>query len=51
MLLLLEVVEHVQDMPAFVRSALAHLAPGGLVVASTINRTWRSFVLAIVGAE
>lgn len=50
-LLLLEVVEHVQDMPAFVCSALAHLAPGGLVVASTINRTWRSFGLAIVGAE
>ncbi len=50
-LLLLEVVEHVQDVPAFVRSALAHLAPGGLVVASTINRTWRSFLLAIVGAE
>jgi len=50
-LLLLEVVEHVQHMPRFVRSVLAHLAPGGLVVASTINRTWRSFALAIVGAE
>jgi 2-polyprenyl-6-hydroxyphenyl methylase / 3-demethylubiquinone-9 3-methyltransferase len=50
-LLLLEVVEHVQHMPGFVRSVLAHLAPGGLVVASTINRTWRSFALAIVGAE
>jgi len=50
-LLLLEVVEHVQDMPAFVRHVLAHLAPGGLVVASTLNRTWRSFLLAIVGAE
>jgi 2-polyprenyl-6-hydroxyphenyl methylase / 3-demethylubiquinone-9 3-methyltransferase len=50
-LLLLEVVEHVQDVPAFVQSALAHLAPGGLVVASTINRSWRSFLLAIVAAE
>jgi 2-polyprenyl-6-hydroxyphenyl methylase/3-demethylubiquinone-9 3-methyltransferase len=50
-LLLLEVVEHVQHMPRFVHSVLAHLAPGGLVVASTINRTWRSFALAIVGAE
>jgi 2-polyprenyl-6-hydroxyphenyl methylase/3-demethylubiquinone-9 3-methyltransferase len=50
-LLLLEVVEHVQDVPAFVHSALAHLAPGGLVVVSTINRTWRSFAVAIVGAE
>ncbi len=50
-LLLLEVVEHVQDMPSFVRSTLAHLAPGGLVIAATINRSWRSFVTAIVGAQ
>jgi 2-polyprenyl-6-hydroxyphenyl methylase/3-demethylubiquinone-9 3-methyltransferase len=50
-LLLLEVVEHVHDMPAFVRDAAAHLAPGGLLLASTINRTLRSFLAAIVGAE
>jgi 2-polyprenyl-6-hydroxyphenyl methylase / 3-demethylubiquinone-9 3-methyltransferase len=50
-LLLLEVVEHVEDMPAFVRAALAHLAPGGLLLASTINRTLRSHLAAIVGAE
>ena len=51
LLLMLEVVEHVQDVPAFVAGALSHLAPGGLVVASTINRGLRSFVFAIVGAE
>ena len=50
-MLLLEVVEHVDDVAAFVRDALAHLAPGGLLVASTINRTLRSYVAAIVGAE
>lgn len=50
-LLLLEVVEHVDDVPAFVRDAVAHLAPGGLLLASTINRTWRSYLAAIVGAE
>ena len=49
--LLLEVVEHVQDMATFVAKAVAHLAPGGLLVASTINRTGLSFALAIVGAE
>jgi 2-polyprenyl-6-hydroxyphenyl methylase/3-demethylubiquinone-9 3-methyltransferase len=49
--LLLEVVEHVQHVPTFVRQAAAHLAPGGLLVASTINRTWRSWLTAIVGAE
>jgi 2-polyprenyl-6-hydroxyphenyl methylase / 3-demethylubiquinone-9 3-methyltransferase len=50
-LLLLEVVEHVEDVSAFVRDAVAHLAPGGLLVASTINRTLRSYLAAIVGAE
>jgi len=50
-LLLLEVVEHVADVPAFVRDAAAHLAPGGLLLASTINRTLRSYLAAIVGAE
>jgi 2-polyprenyl-6-hydroxyphenyl methylase/3-demethylubiquinone-9 3-methyltransferase len=50
-LLLLEVVEHVDDVQAFVRDAVAHLAPGGLLLASTINRTMRSYLAAIVGAE
>jgi 2-polyprenyl-6-hydroxyphenyl methylase / 3-demethylubiquinone-9 3-methyltransferase len=50
-LLLLEVVEHVDDVPAFMRDAVAHLAPGGLLLASTINRTLRSYLAAIVGAE
>jgi 2-polyprenyl-6-hydroxyphenyl methylase/3-demethylubiquinone-9 3-methyltransferase len=50
-LLLLEVVEHVDDVQRFVRDAAAHLAPGGLLVASTINRTLRSYLAAIVGAE
>jgi len=50
-LLLLEVVEHVDDVQALVRDAVAHLAPGGLLLASTINRTLRSYLAAIVGAE
>ncbi len=50
-LLLLEVVEHVDDVSSFVRDAVARLAPGGLLLASTINRTLRSYVTAIVGAE
>jgi 2-polyprenyl-6-hydroxyphenyl methylase / 3-demethylubiquinone-9 3-methyltransferase len=45
------VVEHVADVPAFVRDAAAHLAPGGLLLASTINRTLLSYLAAIVGAE
>ncbi|MBK9117809.1 MAG: bifunctional 2-polyprenyl-6-hydroxyphenol methylase/3-demethylubiquinol 3-O-methyltransferase UbiG [Betaproteobacteria bacterium] len=49
--LLLEVVEHVDDVDGLVRRAARHVAPGGLLFVSTIDRTWRSFALAIVGAE
>lgn len=49
--LAMEVVEHVPDMPAFVRTACAAVKPGGLFFAATINRTMRAFALAIVGAE
>ena len=50
-LLLLEVVEHVDNLPAFIRKAACHLKPGGLLLVSTIDRTVRSFITAIVGAE
>jgi 2-polyprenyl-6-hydroxyphenyl methylase/3-demethylubiquinone-9 3-methyltransferase len=49
--LALEVVEHVSDVPAFVDTVARTVAPGGLLFASTIDRTWKSFVFAIVGAE
>jgi 2-polyprenyl-6-hydroxyphenyl methylase/3-demethylubiquinone-9 3-methyltransferase len=48
---LLEVVEHVEDVQAFVRDVARRVAPGGLLFASTIDRTLKSFVFAIVGAE
>ena len=47
----LEVVEHVADLRAFVAAAAALAKPGGLILASTLNRTLKSFALAIVGAE
>ncbi|WP_264045038.1 bifunctional 2-polyprenyl-6-hydroxyphenol methylase/3-demethylubiquinol 3-O-methyltransferase UbiG [Methylobacterium flocculans] len=49
--LAMEVVEHVVDMPAFVAQAARAVKPGGLLFAATINRTLRSYALAIVGAE
>lgn len=49
--LLLEVVEHVRDVGAFVAAAARHVAPGGMLIASTIDRTLKSFIFAIVGAE
>lgn len=51
LVLTLEVVEHVADVGDFMRQAAARVAPGGLLVASTINRTLRSAVLAIGVAE
>ena len=50
-LLLLEVVEHVDSLQTFLRQATSVLKPGGLLLVSTINRTLLSFATAIVGAE
>jgi 2-polyprenyl-6-hydroxyphenyl methylase / 3-demethylubiquinone-9 3-methyltransferase len=47
----MEVVEHVADPAKFVALAASLLKPGGLFLASTLNRTLKSFALAIVGAE
>ncbi len=47
----LEVIEHVPDQKAFVATIAGLLKPGGLVVFSTLNRTPKSYALAIVGAE
>jgi len=47
----MEVVEHVADPARFVAAAASLLKPGGLFLASTLNRTLKSFALAIVGAE
>ncbi len=49
--LAMEVVEHVNDVPAFVATCASMVKPGGLMVAATLNRTLKSFALAIVGAE
>lgn len=47
----MEVVEHVAEPAAFIASACAMVKPGGLFFAATLNRTLKSFALAIVGAE
>ena len=49
--LAMEIVEHVADPAAFVATCHALLSPGGLMIASTINRNAKSFMAAIVGAE
>jgi 2-polyprenyl-6-hydroxyphenyl methylase/3-demethylubiquinone-9 3-methyltransferase len=49
--LAMEVVEHVADVALFVKRCAEMVKPGGLLIAATINRTLKSFALAIVGAE
>ena len=49
--LAMEVVEHVADVKLFVSRCAEMVQPGGLMIAATINRTLKSFALAIVGAE
>jgi 2-polyprenyl-6-hydroxyphenyl methylase / 3-demethylubiquinone-9 3-methyltransferase len=49
--LAMEVVEHVADLALFVRLCAEMVTSGGLMVVATINRTLKSFALAIVGAE
>ena len=49
--LAMEVVEHVANVGMFLDRCAALLKPSSMLVASTINRNWKSFALAIVGAE
>jgi len=49
--LAMEVVEHVADVNLFVELTGDMVKPDGLMVAATLNRTLKSFALAIVGAE
>jgi len=51
LVLAMEVVEHVSDAGLFVRRCADMVKPGGLMIAATLNRTLKSFALAIVGAE
>jgi 2-polyprenyl-6-hydroxyphenyl methylase/3-demethylubiquinone-9 3-methyltransferase len=47
----LEVVEHVPDPEKFVAECAAFVRSGGVAVFSTLNRTFKAWALAIVGAE
>ena len=47
----MEVVEHVDNVPLYMKSCADLVAPGGLMFTATLNRTARAFALAVVGAE
>ena len=47
----MEVVEHVADVPAYLAACTALLKPGGLTLVATLNKTLKSLALAKIGAE
>ncbi|QUD90869.1 bifunctional 2-polyprenyl-6-hydroxyphenol methylase/3-demethylubiquinol 3-O-methyltransferase UbiG [Phenylobacterium montanum] len=47
----MEVIEHVADPGAYLRDCARLLAPGGLMIVATLNRTLKSLALAKIGAE
>lgn len=47
----MEVVEHVADVPSFMAACATMVRPGGLMICATLNRSLKAFALAIVGAE
>ncbi|MGE0829179.1 MAG: bifunctional 2-polyprenyl-6-hydroxyphenol methylase/3-demethylubiquinol 3-O-methyltransferase UbiG [Hyphomonadaceae bacterium] len=49
--LALEIVEHVADVAAFLAACANVVRPGGKLIVSTINRTQKARLFAIVGAE
>ena len=50
-LLMLEIVEHVNDINLFVKKSSKFLKKNGLMFIATLNRTLKSYIFAIVGAE
>jgi len=49
--LAMEVIEHVRDLRGFMKASASLVRPGGLLFAATLNRTLKSYALAIIGAE
>lgn len=47
----MEVIEHVANPPEFMKDCASMVSRDGLMICSTINRTMKAFLFAIVGAE
>ena len=47
----MEIIEHVEDVDFFLKSCSKLLKKNGLMFVATINKTLKSYVFAIVGAE
>ena len=47
----MEVVEHVKDLSLFIKSSACLLKKDGIMFIATINKTFKSYLFAIIGAE
>jgi 2-polyprenyl-6-hydroxyphenyl methylase/3-demethylubiquinone-9 3-methyltransferase len=47
----MEVIEHVADPSQFLKDCARMLAPGGVMIVATLNRTAKAMALAVIGAE
>ncbi len=47
----MEVIEHVADPATFLRDTASLLAPGGVMIVATLNRTLKALATAKIGAE
>lgn len=47
----MEAIEHVADPGPFLRDSACLIAPGGLMIVATLNRTLKALALAKIGAE
>ena len=47
----MEIVEHVEDIPEFINQSAKFLKANGIMFIATLNQTLKSYVFAIIGAE
>lgn len=49
--MIMEIIEHVPDVPQFLAAVAPLVKPGGALMAATLNRTVKAYGLGILGAE
>ena len=47
----MEIVEHVDNLDLFLKESSSHLKKNGIMFVATLNKTLKSYIFAIVGAE
>ena len=47
----MEIIEHVEDIDLFIKSCAYHLKKNGIMFIATLNKTLKSYLFAIIGAE